>query len=80
MKVYEVIEYVDNEEIANGYFSSLEKAQQGILTRVKEAYTDEEMKAFHFDEDGLGYSTTENEWVAACDYVIFVRELDEEIE
>jgi hypothetical protein len=80
MKIYEVIEYVDNAENAFGYYSSLEKAQQGILTRVKEAYTDEEMKAFHFDEDGYGYSTTENEWVAACDYVIFEHELDKEME
>lgn len=79
MKIYEVIEYVDYEENANGYYSSLEKAQQGILTRVKECYTDEEMKAFHFDEDGYGYSTSENEWVAACRYVIFEIELDEEI-
>ena len=79
MKIYEVVEYVDNEENASGYYSSLEKAQQGILTRVKEVYTDEEMEAFHFDEDGYGYSTTENEWAAACDYAIFVHELDEEI-
>lgn len=79
MRIYEVVEYANNVENANGYYSSLEKAQQGILTRVKEVYTDEEMKAFHFDEDGYSYSTTENEWVAACDYVIFVRELDEEI-
>lgn len=79
MKIYEVTEYVDNEENANGYYSSLEKAQQGILTRVKESYTDEEMEAFHFDEDGYTYSTTETEWVAACDYVISVYELDEEI-
>lgn len=79
MKIYEVVEYVDNEENANGYYSSLEKAQQGILTRVKEVYTDEEMKAFYFDEDGYGYSTTDNEYVAACEYTIFAIELDKEI-
>ena len=79
MKIYEVVEFVGYEESANGYYSSLEKAQQGILTRVQDAYTDEEMKAFHFDEDGYGYSTTENEWVVACRYIIFEHELDKEI-
>ena len=79
MKIYEVIEYVNDEENANGYYSSLEKAQQGILARVADDHTEEEMKAFHFDEDGYSYSTTENEWVLGCCYIIFEHELDKEI-
>ena len=80
MKIYEVVEYVKgDEENGVGYYSSLEKAQQRILERVKEIYTDEEMKNFHFDEDGHSYSTTENEWALACDYVIWEHELDKEI-
>jgi hypothetical protein len=79
MKIYEVVEYVDGEENANGYYSSLEKAQQAILTRVKECYTNEEMKAFHFDEYGYSYSTTENKYSVACNYTIFKIKLDEEI-
>lgn len=79
MKIYEVVEYVKDEESTIGYYSSLEKAQQGILAHVREVYTDEEMEAFHFDEDGYGYSTTENDWALGCYYIIFEYELDKEI-
>lgn len=79
MKFYEVVEYAygDGEENATGYYSSLENAQQGILDRVKEAYTDEEMKNFHFSEDGHHYSTTENELVVSCDYIIYEHNMNE---
>ena len=76
-KFYEVVEYVYGEENATGYYSSLENAQQGILDRVKESYTDEEMENFHFSEDGRHYSTTENELVVSCEYVIYEHNMNE---
>ena len=77
-KFYEVVEYVyGDEENATGYYSSLENAQQGILDRVKESYTDEEMENFHFSEDGHHYSTTENEFVVSCEYVIYEHNMNE---
>lgn len=79
MKFYEVVEYIyaDGEENATGYYSSLENAQQGILDRVKESYTDEEMENFHFSEDGHYYSTTENELAVSCEYVIYEHNMNE---
>lgn len=80
MNIYYVIEYLTNrnyEENASGFYSSLEKAQQAILDRVAEVYTEEEMKAFHFSEDGCIYTTTENDYTEDCTYIIYENKMDE---
>ena len=81
MTIYAVTETITefNEENAWGYYSSLEKAQQAILKRVAEEYTEEEMKNFHWEYDGTRYVTPDTDWVSGCTYDIEDYELDEEL-
>ena len=52
MTIYVVTETITEfkEENAWGYYSSLEKAQQAILKRVAEEYTEEELRPY-FDKE-----------------------------
>lgn len=81
MIIYHVVEYITDgwTENADGYYSTLEQAQQAILERVAENYTPEEMKHFEFEEEGYSYDTPENDSVVGCTYIIFRHRLDEPI-
>lgn len=81
MTIYTVTETITefNEENAWGYYSSLEKAQQAILKRVAEEYTEEEMKNCYWQYEGTQYITPDTDWVAGCTYDIGEYELDGEL-
>lgn len=80
MKVYVVSEFITEtfEETASGIFSTKEKAKEGILERVAQDYTPEEMEKFHFTKDDE-YVTEENDWVVSVTYTIDEIEVDKEI-
>ncbi len=81
MTIYAVTEIIteSKEQNAWGYYSSLEKAQQAILKRVAEEYTEEEMKNFHWQYGDTRYVTPDTDWVAGCTYDIEEYELDGEL-
>lgn len=77
-KVTETLIEIDKTE-SEGYFSSLRKAQDAILNRVAEVYTEEEMENFKFVRGGYQYETSGNEDIFDCLYEIEEIPLDEPI-
>lgn len=77
-KVTETLIEIDKTE-GEGYFSSLRKAQDAILNRVAEVYTEEEMENFKFVRGGYQYETSGNEDIFDCLYEIEEIPLDEPI-
>lgn len=79
MIIYKVTETLVEIDKAGGegYFSSLHKAQDAILKRVAEVYTEEEMKHFKFTGGGYRYETFGNEDIFDCLYEIEELVLDE---
>ena len=81
MIIYKVTETLVEIDKAGGegYFSSLRKAQDAILNRVAEVYTEEEMENFKFVRGGYQYETSGNEDIFDCLYEIEEIPLDEPI-
>lgn len=77
-KVTETLIEIDKTE-GEGYYSSLHKAQDAILSRVAEVYTEEEMENFKFVRGGYQYETSGNENIFDCLYEIEEVALDEPI-
>lgn len=77
-KVTETLIEIDKTE-GEGYYSSLRKAQDAILNRVAEVYTEEEMENFKFVRGGYQYETSGNEDIFDCLYEIEEIPLDEPI-
>lgn len=83
MIIYKVTETIIelNRVEGEGYYSSLSGAENAILHRVAELYTDEEMENFKFEQsdDGYQYRTSGNEYLFDCLYDIEEVALDEPI-
>lgn len=79
-KVTEVLIEIDKKE-GEGYYSSLFGAENAVLRRVAEVYTEEEMEHFKFEqtEGGYKYETFGNEDIFDCVYWIHEILLDEPI-
>lgn len=75
-KLTETIIEIDK-VVGEGYFSSLHNAQEAILKRVAEVYTEEEMEHFKFVRGGYQYETSGNEDIFDCLYEIEEIPLDE---
>lgn len=80
MTVYYVTEVLtySGEENTCGIYSTEQKAKGAILARVSQEHTPEEMEHFHFDEDNV-YVTETNDWVFGCTYTIYEMEMDSEL-
>lgn len=79
-RVTEVLIEIDKKE-GEGYYSSLDKAENAVLRRVAEVYTEEEMEHFKFEysNGGYKYETSGNENIFDCVYWIDEIILDEPI-
>lgn len=81
MYIYQVQEFITDtdEENACGFYSTLEKAQDAIVKRIAEVYSDEEMECIDFTNSGYLCVTPDTDTTCSCTYEITDWCVDEEL-